>query len=127
MIRQLLVAATITFSGAAAAHAGEIMWWYGVYGDEAGCDKFFGAPHAAGVFVDRAGAVGNEWSCGWTGITPSQGNGGSDQVFEVTAACSVEGVDTEHSGTVTLVDDGSALVFSIPEVYPETTFPRCPR
>lgn len=127
MIRRLLVVATITFSGALAAQAGEIMWWYGVYGDEPGCDKFFGAPHSAGVFVDRAGVVGNEWGCEWTDFTPVQGNGGADQAFEVTASCSAEGVDTVHSGTITLTADGSALAFSIPDVYPDTEFPRCPR
>lgn len=127
MIRRLLIVSTVAFFSATTAQAGEIMWWYGVYGDEPGCAKFFGAQHSAGVFVDRAGVVGNEWGCDWAEFTPVQGNDGADQMFSVTASCFAEGVDSEHGGTITLIEDGSALVFSIPDVYPETEFPRCPR
>ena len=107
--------------------AGEILPFTGVYGDEAGCSRYFGAPSIEGVAVDRAGVEGNEWFCAWF-ESSFQRQTRDDQwieVFRVDAICFTEGEGRFVQGGVMRNTDGSRLRLVLPGIYADSAFPSC--
>ncbi|MEM8878245.1 MAG: hypothetical protein AAGD23_10290 [Pseudomonadota bacterium] len=109
------------------AAANEILPFTGVYGDETGCSRYFGAPTIEGVAVDRAGVEGNEWFCTWH-ASSFQRQTRDDQwieVFRVDAICFTEGDGRFVQGELMRNTDGSRLRLLLPGVYSDGAFPAC--
>jgi hypothetical protein len=105
----------------------EILPFTGVYGDEAGCSRFFGAPMLEGIAIDRAGVEGNEWFCTWYAIS-FQRDARTDQwgeVYRVDAVCFTEGEGRFVKGRVMRNTGGSRLRIILPDIYPDADFPTC--
>ena len=111
------------------ATANDILPFFGVYGDDLGCEKYFGTPVIEGIVIDRAGVEGNEWFCNWYNHS-FLGSPRQDEwveVISVDAVCFVEGTGRVFQGQVSRNQDGQKLRLSIPDVYPETVFQSCKR
>jgi hypothetical protein len=109
------------------ASATDVMPFTGVYGDEAGCSRYFGAPMLEGIAVDRAGVEGNEWFCTWYAIS-FQRDARTDEwgeVFRVDAVCFTEGEGRFVKGEVMRNTGGSRLRIVLPDIYPDADFPSC--
>ena len=126
MVRTIF-ALTLLVPLALPAAAGELMPFTGVYGDETGCNRYFGAPTIEGLAVDRAGVEGNEFFCTWFEVSFLRQKRTDEwvEVYRVDAICFTEGEGRFVKGEVMRNTDGSRLRLVLPEIYSDTAFPAC--
>jgi hypothetical protein len=125
----LCAAIVLLFPLAAPVASDEILPFTGVYGDESGCNRYFGAPTIEGVAVDRAGVEGNEWFCTWYEASFQHEPRDDEwiEVFRVGAICFTEGEGRFVQGEVMRNTDGSRLRLILPDIYADSAFPSCRR